>query len=108
MDESGDGLISREEFDKAMKNPRVRYWFAALEIDLTHLPRLFQMLDIEGDNTISHEEFILGIKKLKGQAQSVDVLHILKEVQKLSKALVFEMAVTRERTREMMGREMTG
>merc|ERR1719414_2524161 len=59
------------------------------------------MLDINHTNTITHDEFIRGITKLKGLAQSVEVLQILKEIQKMRKSL-------RQMTREMIDGQKTG
>merc|ERR1719189_1666975 len=70
LDESGDGQISREEFDATLQQPRVRHWFAALEIDVSDGPKLFQILD-DGDGQISKEEFMTGLKRVKGAAQSI-------------------------------------
>merc|ERR1719189_3113084 len=69
LDESGDGYISRDEFDSALQQPRVRHWFAALEVDVSDVPKLFQMLE-DGDGQVSKEDFIDGLKRVKGAAQS--------------------------------------
>jgi len=89
LDESGDGSITREEFDAALAQPRVRHWFAALEIDVSDVPKLFAMLD-NGHSMISKEEFILGLKKVKGAAQAIDVLALTKECQKIGRAMGVE------------------
>merc|ERR1719221_1446201 len=86
LDESGDGQISREEFDAALKQPRVRHWFGALEIDVSDVPKLFLMLD-DGDGQISKEEFISGLKKVKGTAQAIDLLQLTKECQRIGRSM---------------------
>lgn len=88
LDESGDGQISKEEFEAALLQPRIRHWFAALEIDVSDLPKLFMMLD-DGDGQISKEEFLGGLKKVKGPALSIDMLALTKEVQRVSKHINF-------------------
>merc|ERR1712012_1182071 len=70
LDESGDGMISRDEFEEAMLKPRVKELFAALEIDVSDLPKLTHILD-DGDGLISRNEFIAGLKKVKGAARSI-------------------------------------
>lgn len=82
MDDSGDGLISREEFEAAMKKDRVKNWLGALEISLHDVPRIFRMLD-DGDGTVSRDEFVGGLKRLKGNALSIDLFALSKEVQRL-------------------------
>merc|ERR1719401_1523387 len=82
LDTGKDGKISWQEFESALAQPRVRHWFAALEIDVSNLPFLFEILD-DGDAEISQSEFIAGLKKVKGPAQSIDLLALMKEVQRL-------------------------
>merc|ERR1719330_888209 len=84
LDVSGDGLINREEFEVALEEPRVRHWFGALEIDVSDVPKLFLMLD-DGDGQISRGEFIYGLKKVKGAAQSIDLLYLTKEMLRIGK-----------------------
>merc|ERR1712066_1112792 len=87
LDESGDGNISREEFEVALQQPRVRHWFAALDIDVSDLPKLFMMLD-DGDGEISKDEFVWGLKKVKGNAQAIDLLALNIDMQRVKKAVV--------------------
>lgn len=87
MDESGDGKISRQEFHLALENPRVKHWFGALEIDVSDAPRVFEMLD-DGDGEIDKEEFIAGLKKVKGAAQSIDMLALRKDLQRMKTVML--------------------
>merc|ERR1712060_150044 len=73
--------------------PRVRHWFGALEIDVSDVPKLFLMLD-DGDGQISKEEFIYGLKKVKGVAQSIDLLALTKECQRMGKTMGLERRQT--------------
>merc|ERR1719277_2444482 len=93
LDEPGDGQISREEFDVALQQPRVRHWFGALEIDVSDVPKLYLMLD-DGDGHISKEEFIEGLKKIKGPAQSIDLLLLQKECRKIGRQVGFARGST--------------
>jgi len=86
LDESGDGQISREEFDAALRNARVRNWFGALEIDVSDAPKLFRMLD-DGDGQISHEEFIDGLKRVKGAAKSIDLLSLQADCKRIGRTV---------------------
>merc|ERR1719221_602760 len=86
LDGTGDGTITREEFDAALRQPRVRHWFGALEIDVSDVPKLFLMLD-DGDGQISKEEFISGLKKVKGTARSIDLLQLTKECQRIGRSM---------------------
>ena len=82
LDDSGDGIIVREEFEVALEQPRVRHWFGALEIDVSDVPRVFQLLD-DGDGETSKEEFITGLKKLRGVAQSIDMTRVVKDLERI-------------------------
>jgi len=79
LDSSGDGLITRGEFDEVLTDSRVKTWFAAMEVDATEVSRLFDLLD-DGDGEIGREEFIRGIKALKGGAKGTDMLALTRDV----------------------------
>jgi len=85
-DESGDGTVNKEEFESLIHNPRARAGLSAMELEMHEVEGLFQLLD-DGDGTVSFDEFLKGVVKLKGQARSQDVLAILHESKKLMHAL---------------------
>jgi len=86
LDRSGDGKISRDEFEHALSQPVVMHWFEALEIDVSDIPRVFQLLD-DGQGEVGREEFITGIKRLKGGAQNIDVFSLQLDVRRLRQAV---------------------
>lgn len=86
LDESGDGLISKEEFDKVQTDARVRTWFSALEVDASEAPMIFELLD-DGDGTITQEEFLNGVKAFKGFAKGTDMMLLSREVKRNFKLL---------------------
>eukprot|EP00811_Abedinium_folium_P020399 NODE_2937_length_2118_cov_40.142642.p1 GENE.NODE_2937_length_2118_cov_40.142642~~NODE_2937_length_2118_cov_40.142642.p1 ORF type:complete len:635 (+),score=159.09 NODE_2937_length_2118_cov_40.142642:215-1906(+) len=92
-DTSGDGLVTREELQFVLANPKVKSWFAALEIDVGEAEELFNILDSKDkDGFIREEEFLLGIKSIKGpsRAKSVFMMHNdLKKVQLKLEALQY-------------------
>merc|ERR1712063_232560 len=71
-DMSGDGGLSREEFKGVLKSEDVRAWLAAQEIDAGDADLLFSLLDT-GDETLTAEELVVGISRLKGGARSIDL-----------------------------------
>jgi len=85
-DESGDGLVSWEEFENIMAQERVRHWLAALDIEVADLVRLFTLLD-DGDGTIGFQELLDGVHQLKGPAKSVDIVTMLLESRKRDRLL---------------------
>lgn len=87
LDESGDGLISKEEFDRAVSEPRVKHWCAALELEMSNVERVFAVLD-DGDGMIDRDEFITGIKGLKGSAKSIDMFQVLCDLNRIKAYLI--------------------
>jgi len=86
IDKSGDGFLSQEEFEEVLLDKRVKTWFSALEVEPGEVSTLFEMLD-DGDGQISMEEFMQGVKALKGFAKGTDVLMLSREVKKNFKVM---------------------
>merc|ERR1712039_261159 len=85
-DENGAGVIMRDEFEVALQQPRVRNWFGALEIDVSDVPKVFELLD-DGNGEIDKTQFITGLRKLKGTAQSIDMIRVVKELERIRATL---------------------
>ena len=81
LDESGDGELTVEEFQSAMEDWRVQTWFAAIEVPPEEARTLFGMLD-DGDGSIRLEEFVAGVKSLKGNARGSDMLMLKRDMKK--------------------------
>jgi len=88
LDESGDGHISFHEFSTVMSSNRIKSWFRAMEVDVSDLKALFDMMD-DGDGEISREEFITSVKKIKGGSTTIDMLALLQETRKSAKSVVW-------------------
>jgi len=86
LDESGDGFICWEEFSTILTNERIKTWFVAMEVDISELPVLFEMLD-DGDGQIGRAEFINSGKKIKGNSKSMDILSLRSELKRVSKSV---------------------
>jgi len=77
-DDSGDGIVDREEFHKIMQNSNMRMWLAAQDVDISNVDLLFDLIDTgEGSDGISHAELCDGISRLKGPAKSLDVVSLM-------------------------------
>jgi len=81
-DTSGDGLVTLEEFENVINNPKVHTFLQVLELDISEVKSLFYMLD-NGDGSISYQEFINGVMRLKGQARSMDVIAVMTDCRKI-------------------------
>ncbi|CAJ1339824.1 unnamed protein product, partial [Effrenium voratum] len=78
LDTDGSGALDREEFKRALQDPRFRLWLAALDLQSSDAENLFTLLD-DGDGSISYQEFIGGARRLKGTAQSIDLVTLMRE-----------------------------
>jgi len=76
LDLSQDGVVSLDEFQFALKNERVKHLLAALEINIIEAFDVFELLN-NGDNEISWDEFLVGMRRIKGPAQAVDMVRLL-------------------------------
>eukprot|EP00931_Biecheleriopsis_adriatica_P045096 TRINITY_DN25845_c0_g1_i1.p1 TRINITY_DN25845_c0_g1~~TRINITY_DN25845_c0_g1_i1.p1 ORF type:complete len:549 (-),score=86.14 TRINITY_DN25845_c0_g1_i1:99-1745(-) len=86
MDESGDGMISRDEFKVIMHDPLVQNIMHLLELEVHEGDMLFDILD-DGDGHISYDEFIGGVMRLKGTARSLDMIALRNDLHKLRNEL---------------------
>lgn len=82
VDESGDGLINKDEFSKLVKDPMLNFWLGQLELEYHDLMGLFEFLD-NGDGEITLMEFLEGATRLRGGAKALDVWRIETKVEML-------------------------
>lgn len=89
--------LSREEFEEALRGRRVVHKLALLDVDAHELQEVWHMLAkgepprlesstrvlVAGDGSLSVEEFIMGMRKMRGEAQSKDVLLCLNHLRRL-------------------------
>merc|ERR1712187_16963 len=86
LDKSGDGIVTRKEFESVLEDKEVIHWFAAMEVDVGKASQLFNMLD-DGDGMISLDEFINAMKLIKGDAKGTDMVMLMREIKKLEKSV---------------------
>jgi len=87
MDEDGSGTVSLDEVNAYFEDPRVQSYFAALGLDYNDTEHLFSLLDCDDDGDVSVDEFLQGCLRLKGEARSIDVQHLLSEFKKFNKRM---------------------
>lgn len=86
LDESGDGILSKEEFDAVLRSPKLKFWISQLDIESHDLISFFNLLD-DGSGMISVQEFLDGALRLKGSAKTLDMAHVMK----ISKQLILKV-----------------
>lgn len=75
-DTSGDGRLDLEEFKSILDDYEVKIWLAAMDLDVSDVEELFQMLDDGQDGHLSAEELVRGVAKLRGAARAMDLRKI--------------------------------
>ncbi|CAE7935355.1 Cacna1f [Symbiodinium sp. KB8] len=73
IDERGLGQVTIEDFEKHFDDDAVIAFFESLEVGAMDAWTLFMSLDVDGDHTISVEEFTERCLKLHGPARSADL-----------------------------------
>jgi len=96
-DQDKSGMLSWEEFKAHLKKPSVMAYFHALELDVSQAHVLFELLDRDGNDEVSLDEFLAGCMRLKGQAKSLDVNMLLYENRRLFKKLTDFIRMASER-----------
>jgi len=86
-DKDMSGMLSWDEFEEHLKNPKVSAYFASLELDVSNAHRLFRLLDTDGSNEVGLDEFLDGCMRLKGQARSIDVNMLVYEIERMSRQI---------------------
>merc|ERR1712048_1519977 len=73
----GDGMLDKHEFMKCFEDHSVVTAMSQVGIQIHEIESLFNLLD-DGDGRISYDEFIEGMRHVKGSASSQDALVILR------------------------------
>jgi len=71
------GTLSWEEFRSHLADPKVKAYFQSLELDVSQAHILFELLDVDGSDQVTIDEFLDGCMRLKGQARSIDLNMLL-------------------------------
>jgi len=83
-DTDGSNTLDLEEFLAAVKNPEVQWRMKMLELPIEETTKLFNVLDGDGHQSLSYNDFIQGCAKLKGVAMSKDMLAVMSQADALS------------------------
>lgn len=83
MDTTGLGEITIIEFERMFEDEEMKAFFQSIEINAVDAWTLFDSLDVNGDHTISVEEFSERCMQLHGPARSVDLYALKKELRML-------------------------
>mmetsp|Transcript_49673 Transcript_49673/g.115947 ORF Transcript_49673/g.115947 Transcript_49673/m.115947 type:complete len:540 (+) Transcript_49673:72-1691(+) len=90
IDMDGSGSLSKQEFFRATKQKKVRQKLRALDIMPKDIDELWDILKGDEDGSqkeLTGEEFVNGIRKLRGEARAKDILRLYKEVRQFEQAV---------------------
>merc|ERR1719456_1666728 len=60
--------------------PEVKLWLESLDIETDDLLTLFLLIDVDGDGTLTLEELLSQIPRLRGAARGIDMLAMRKGI----------------------------
>merc|ERR550532_1088876 len=78
-DTTGDGTISRDEFDKHLERPEIIAHLNVLNLDVSETRGLFQLVDIDDTGNVEISEMVCNMMRLKGSARRVDIATLMYE-----------------------------
>jgi len=82
LDEDGSGELDFEEFQKLIRTPTFSFKLRLLGIFEDEAESLFELMDADSSGTVSPEEFVGGLQKLKGPAKGADLVQLITFAQK--------------------------
>jgi len=85
-DQSGDGFLSRWEFDQMLQDPKVMVLLKQLEIEPHEVTMLYNMLS-DDDGTVDYDEFLSGALNMKNTARTLHIIEVLHQNLQLKKAI---------------------
>jgi len=88
IDRDGSGFITLTELEYRMEDERVKAYLTSLGIDSHDAWTIFKFLDVDGTHRVSFEQFVSGLLRLKGNAKSADMMHLMEENQWIMRQLV--------------------
>jgi len=71
------GTLTWDEFEAHLQDPAVMAYFQALDLDVSQAHVLFELLDNDGSDQVTLDEFLDGCLRLRGQARSVEMNKLL-------------------------------
>jgi len=86
MDADGDGTLDWEEFENAFHDEEMSRKWRLLDFEPEECKELFDLLD-DGDGGIETKEFFHGLARMKGGAQSRDLMRVAQRVDRIGKDL---------------------
>lgn len=87
LDEDGNGRLTREELEASRRHPKIQKKLRGLDISAREIDELWEILD-DGDGELTIQEFVNGMKKMKGVAQARDTMYVMRNLKEVDTEVV--------------------
>jgi hypothetical protein len=86
-DEDNSGELDVDEFVQILQDPTILTWMSSMELPVRDPVNLYHLLDADGDGQLTCEEVVKGSMKMKGNAKSLDVISMKRDVAEVRREL---------------------
>jgi hypothetical protein len=86
LDDDNSMAVSKDEFMSHLHTGNLDFYFQAIDLNKQEAENLFALLDEDGSENLSVEEFVDGCLRLRGPARSIDMVALARDVQERFKA----------------------
>lgn len=97
MDESNSGVIGLDDFVNHFEKQDMKVIFSLMGFSYTDSVQLFKKLDVDRNQTLSIDEFVMGCLRLKGRSILIDIDVLIREIEDMTKAMVLEQRQSTQR-----------
>jgi len=73
IDDDGDGIVTLDELERNIKDPRLKVYLEALDLDVSDITTLHRLCDLDGEGNVDIDDFVSGCSRVKGEASAMDV-----------------------------------
>lgn len=84
-DNDGNVELDRREFKKLIRTQSMQHRLHLLGLKCSEAEELFDLMDVDHNNTISAEEFLGGVKRLRGPAKGAEMVQLIAFAQRQAK-----------------------
>merc|ERR1712087_1029171 len=87
-DENQDSTLEWDELIERFSDERIRAYFMSLDLDITSVGKIFDLLDNEDRGVVELDDFLEGCLTFRGAAKAVDISLLRNENEKIMKKLM--------------------
>lgn len=94
LDTSRDGKLTWAEIQHVIDDPQIKLWMSCLDIDPHDMEVLFLTMDVNHDNVVTVDELLSSASRVKGVAQSIDMVRAIASIRSVDDKLANYMCTT--------------